>query len=169
MTDTYSLNETFTITNARQIASKVGADLKRLQDFYFRPSDADIANYETELAVLLRHDVLGHVIYGFKRNGLWTDASLRYTASGGILTGGSDDPGRVPRRVDVSGCSFGSYLVKNSRWSGLSQSQRAAIECDLPFQREGAEEPAIENGGFWVQDRTYSSAGRGVARSKIAK
>ena len=35
MTDTYSINETFTITNARQIASKVGADLKRLQDFLF--------------------------------------------------------------------------------------------------------------------------------------
>ena len=169
MTDTYSINETFTITNARQIASKVGADLKRLQDFYFRPGDDDIAKYEAELAVFLKHDVLDHVTYGFKRNGLWTDASLRYTASGGVLSGGNDDPGRVPRRVDVSGCSFGSYLVKNSRWYGLSQSDRTAIERDLPFQRVGAEEPTIEGGGIWVQDRTYSSAGRGVARSKIAR
>jgi len=169
MTDTYSFNETFTITNARQIASKVGADLKRLQDFYICPIDADIAMYESELAVMLKHDVLSHVTYGFKRNSLWTDASLRYTASGGVLTSGNDDPGRVPRRVDVSGSSFGSYLVKNGRWSGLSQNERSSIERELPFQRVGAEEPTIEGGGIWVQDRTYSSAGRGVARSKIAR
>jgi Bacterial HORMA domain family 1 len=86
-----------------------------------------------------------------------------------VLSGGNDDPGRVPRRVDVSGCSFGSYLVKSSRWSGLSESDRAAIERDLPLQRVGAEEPSIEGGGIWVQDRTYSSAGRGVASSKIAR
>lgn len=169
MTDTYSFNETFTISNARQIASKVGADLKRLQDFYFRPSDDAIASYEAELAVLLKHDVLSHVTYGFKRNGLWTDASLRYTASNGVLSGGNDDPGRVPRRVDVSGCSFYSYLVKNNRWDSLSSGDRASIERDLPFQRGTADEPAIEGGGRWVQDRTYSSAGRGVARSKIAR
>jgi hypothetical protein len=169
MTDTYSYSETFTITNARQIASKVGADLKRLQDFYFRPADDDIAKYEAELAVFLKHDVLDHVTYGFKRNGLWTDASLRYTSAGGVLVGTNDDPGRVPRRADVSGCTFGSYLVKNSRWDGLSQSERVAIERDLPFQRVGAEEPSIEGGGVWVQDRMYSNAGRGVARSKIAR
>lgn len=169
MTDTYSFNETFTITNARHIASKVGADLKRFQDFYLRPSDADIANYEAELAVLLKHDVLSQITYGFRRNGLWTDASLRYTASGGILTGVGDDPGRVPRRVEVSGCGFGSYLVKNSRWYGLSSIERASIERDLPIPRVDTEEPTIEGGGIWVQDRTYSSAGRGVARSKIAR
>jgi hypothetical protein len=169
MTDTYSFNETFTITNARQIASKVGADLKRLQDFYFRPSDDAIAKYEAELAVLLKNDVVDHVTYGFKRNGLWTEASLRYTANGGVLTGGNDDPGRVPRRVDVSDCQFYSFLVKNSRWYGLSQSERTSIERDLPIERGSADEPSIEGGGIWVQDRAYSSAGRGVARSKIAR
>jgi hypothetical protein len=49
---------TFTITHARQVASKVGADLKRLQDFYVAPSEDHMVDLETEIAVLIKHDVL---------------------------------------------------------------------------------------------------------------
>jgi hypothetical protein len=161
--------ETFTITHARYIASKVGADLKRLQDFYQEPTDLRIANYETELAVLLKYDGLDNVIYGFQRNNLWTDAALQYSARGGVLAGGDDDPGRVPRRIDVSGCTFRSFLTYNTRWFQFSQSDRSAIEKELPFARGSVNEPTIEGGGIWSPDRAYSSAGRGVARSKIVR
>lgn len=160
---------TFTITHARQISSKIGADLKRLQDFYFAPSDQDIGDYETEAAVLLKHDVLDHVTYGFRRNGQWTLATLRYEAKAGAMLGAGDDPGRIPRGVDVSGASFHSFLSYNSRWFSLSDAERRAIKNEHPVSRGTGDAPQIEGGGVWASDRNYVAAGRGVARSKITR
>lgn len=160
---------TFTITHARQIASKIGADLKRMQEFYGAPSDEKIANYETEIAVLLKHDVLENITYGFRRDKQWTSAALRYEAKSGAILGAGDDPGRIPRNVDISGASFYSFLSKNKRWVALSDTEKNAIEKELPISREDGSEPKIEGGGNWTADRNYVAADRGVARSKISR
>ena len=59
MTSSFTFAETastvFTITHARHMSAKVAADLKRIQRFYRTgPSDHRIADYETELANLLK-------------------------------------------------------------------------------------------------------------------
>ena len=92
----YTTTETnsFTMTHARYIASKVATDLKRFQRFYSSPSDDWIDRYEGELAGLLKHDLVDNVVYGFQRNSLWTPASVRYRA----IPGGSLLGGRRPRQ-----------------------------------------------------------------------
>ena len=77
---TRSETETFTLTHARHMAAKVATDLKRLQRFYGRPTDAEISQYELEVTEFLKANYLGVVTYGFQRDGKWIEPTLRYTA-----------------------------------------------------------------------------------------
>src|SRR5262245_42971432 len=61
MTYSLTISETtaFTVTHARHMAAKVATDLKRLQRFYGKPTDAQIAAYEIEVIELLKAGYLG--------------------------------------------------------------------------------------------------------------
>jgi hypothetical protein len=159
-------SDTFTIAHARQIAAKVATDLLRFQDWYGSPNNDWIAKYESELTILLKYDAVEGVVYGFKRNGLWTRASVRYVA----LPGGSiqvdDDPGKIRPGVDVTGASFTSFLTYSSRWSSLSSTEKERIDRELPFQRSNAPTPGLE-AGYWAQDHNYMAGGRGLSRSTV--
>ena len=163
---TVSSTQTFTVTHARHMAAKVATDLKRMQRFYGSPSDASIANFETEVTELTKAGYLGTVTYGFQRNGSWIEPTLRYTARD--LAGAAandDDPGRVRPGANVSNASFGSYLTYSSAWTALTQAQRDTFEAALPFSRSGAPEPGVT--GYLASDRTYSSGGRALDRSTV--
>jgi hypothetical protein len=168
MTLSYTVSDsaTFTITHARHMAAKVATDLKRIQRFYGEPSDADISGYEDELALFLRHDYLGTVTYGFRRNGAWIEPTLRYSARD--LAGGSandEDPGRVRPGADITGAGFYSYLTYSSNWYRLSDGEKDTFRRLLPFQRPGAPEPTIS--GYLYSDRTYSAGGRALDRATV--
>lgn len=158
--------QTSTITDARYLASKVATDLARFQRFYGSPSDKDIADYEAELTLLLKHDAVDNVVYGFKRNGLWTLASVRYV----VLPGGAlqvdDDPGRIKANLDVAAASFTSFLSYSSKWFARTPQDQAQIKGQLPFQRTTGSSPNLEL-GQWVQDKNYSSGGLGLGRSTV--
>ncbi|MDD9820278.1 MAG: hypothetical protein OXR07_05290 [Nitrospira sp.] len=158
---------THTATHARHVASKVAADLKRLQRIYGvgSPSDSEIGEYQEELAMLLDKGYLGTVTYGFKRNGKWVVA-LKYEAAGGSLYGGDDDPGGIRIEADISGTHFTSFLSYSLSWSCLSLQQREEFENSLPFRRIAGNEPEIEN-GEWARGRYYRSGPLGVQRSLI--
>lgn len=163
---TFTETSTFTRTHARYMATKVAADLKRMQRFYGSPSDSDIADYETEVIELLKDGYLGTVTYGFRRHGYWIEPTLQYSArdlAGGIAS--DDDPGRVRPRADVSGASFWSYLTYSRAWDSLSESQRQAVKERLPVKRTGAAEPGVN--GYWSADRTYSAGGRALDRGSV--
>ncbi|WOV91279.1 MAG: hypothetical protein R1F54_01020 [Candidatus Zeuxoniibacter abyssi] len=157
-----------TSTYARHIASKVAADLKRLQRIYGigSPSNLDIDNNQEEIALLLDHGYLGEVTYGFKRNEQWLVA-LKYKAVGSQLVGG-DDPGGIGREGDILGAYFTSFLTYSQIWFNLSQEARRTFKLQLPFQRVEGSEPSIAN-GYWVDDRSYSSGELGVKRSMIKR
>lgn len=168
MSYSYTLSDSvsFTVTHAKHMSAKVAADLKRLQRFYGKPSDFDIANYETEVIELLKAGYLGTVTYGFRRNGNWIEPTLRYTARD--LAGASandDDPGRVRPDADTNGASFYSYLTYSSIWGALSSIEQDAFKKQLPFQRGGASEPGVS--GYFSDDRTYSSGGRALNRASV--
>lgn len=164
----YSLTTTQTssITDAKYLASKVATDLARFKRFYGSPSDKEISDYETELTVLLKNDAVDNVVYGFKRNGLWTLASVRYVAFPGGVLQVDDDPGRIRANLDVTGASFGSFLTYSSKWQGCSTEDRARIRSQLPFDRTTGNSPNLEL-GQWVQDKNYSSGGLGLGRSTV--
>jgi hypothetical protein len=148
------------------MASKVSADLKRMQRFYGLPSDSKIANFETELVAYLKAGYLDTVAYGYKREGAWINPTLRYTAQD--LAGGDandDDPGRVRPGANVANASFYSYLTRNSHWDALSSERRAAFEATLPINRPGASAPDVN--GYFSPDRTYSAGGRALNRDSV--
>ena len=168
MSYAYTITETktFTLTHAKHLASKVAADLKRMQRFYHSPDDAFIERLEGEIIELLRQGYLGTVTYGFKRNGNWIEPTLRYTASELTGDGVDDDPGRVRPGANVAGASFYTYLIYSSAWDKLPLEQREAIKQRLPIQRTGAPEPSV-NGGYFADDKTYSSGGHALGRASV--
>lgn len=157
---------TFTLTHARHLAAKVATDLKRLQRLYGELSDARIEQFEGEATELLRQGYLQSVTYGFQRNGNWIEPTLRYTARELADGGIDDDPGRVRPGANVEGASFYSYLIYTPAWHELPAYQREAIKQQLPVQRTGADEPQVE-GGYFAEDRTYSSGGRALGRASV--
>ncbi|WP_286971647.1 hypothetical protein [Flavobacterium sp. UBA4854] len=166
MSSSYTSTQAFTITHAKHLASKVAADLKRMQRFYGAPSDLKIADLETELIEFLRNGYLDNITYGYKRDGKWIEPTLKYTAKD--LNGMSyadDDPGKVRPNANVSGASFSSYLVHNSKYDNMTDSERNSFEKTLPINRTGAPYPGIS--GYMDSDKSYSSGGKGLDRSSL--
>lgn len=162
MMSTSTTTTSFTVTNARYLASKVAADLRQMQRLYGTPSDEMIADYLLELIILLRGGYLKSVQYGFRRNGNWI-LTLAYTvdATGHLTT--DTRAGGVYAHADTSGATFYSYLCRTDAWFSLTPAQREAIESTLPVVRTPANEPGAE-GGYWEADRSYASGGVGVVR-----
>lgn len=161
---TSSNTQTFTVTHAKYLASKVATDLKRMQRFYGYPSDTSITNYEEELVELLKKGYLSEVTYGFQRDDKWIEPCLRYNANDlSDMYSTDDDPGKIFPGADISGASFGSYLINTSAYSNLPTDERSRFEQSLPFQRTGA--AALGINGYMSSDKTYSSGGKLLNRS----
>lgn len=160
----YTFTNTFTRTSAQYIASKVAADLRRMNAFYGHsghPSEQEIEDYYNELVEFLLHGHLENVEYGFKRNGERI-VSLKYTvAMNGSLSDGH--AGGVYARVDVSGASWFSFMIYSSKWSALSQEALQSFNAKLPFVRTSGEAPK-DGQGYWIADRSYSADGIGTQR-----
>lgn len=166
MSFTTTATETFTLTHAKHLASKIAADLKRMQRFYGAPSDRDIADYEAEAVALLKAGYFGKASYGFKRNGQFIEPTLVYTARDlqGVASD-DDDPGKIRARCDVSGAKFYSYMTYSTAWSQLTSEQKDAFKKTLPFYRGGADVPGMS--GYLNNDRSYSAGGRALDRGSL--
>lgn len=163
---TYTYNQTFTITHAKYLASKLAADLKRVQRLYGSPSDSSISSYEQEMTQLLKAGYLDEVKYGFKYNGNFVEPTLIYSAQD--LAGANstdDDPGKIKPGADISGAKFSSFLSYSSSWFELSRKEQVEFEKFLPFKRTEAAEPGIN--GYLAQDKTYSNGGVSLNRSSV--
>lgn len=163
---TTSHTSSFTVTHARHMAAKVATDLKRMQRFYGKPSDSDIASYEAEITAFLKENLLKSVAYGFRRDNCWIEPTLQYTAH--ELMGAAandDDPGRIRPGASVNGAEFHSFLIYSNEWDKLTDAEKAAFRKTLPFTRTSGSEPSVN--GYFAHDRTYSSGGRALNRSSV--
>ena len=164
----YTITEsaTFTVTHARHMATKVSADLKRMQRFYGHPSDSDIINYESEAIELLKAGYFGTLTVGFLRGGQWIEPTLRYTARDlAGMAANDDDPGRVLPGRDISGATFHNYMTYSTAWDALSESQKDAFKRRMPFYRTGMAQPTVN--GYLVDDKTYAAGGRALNRATL--
>ena len=115
------------------MAAKVATDLKRMQRLYGSPSDANIADYETEVIELLKAGYLGTVTYGFRATDSGSNRHLRYTARDLAGAGANDDdPGRIRLGADISGATFYSYLTYTATWDKLNSDQRQSFKDIAP-------------------------------------
>ena len=156
-TSTYTASETFTLTNAKYLCSKVTADMLRCFQVYGRPSQQDINNYGTELAYLLRDGYVEEYEFGFKRDEKRL-VSWHYKVVNGSLSSADDRPGKLLTGVDVATAPFFNYLTTSSAWGRLSQEERDRIAAGLPVKRTIGNPPK-DGLGYWVDDRSYASGG----------
>ena len=163
MSVTSTRTMTFTRTHAVYIGTKIAADLRQMSLFFGKPSDAQIADYLTEVVEFLLAGYLASVEYGFKRDGNWI-ASLRYEVrSDGTVA--DTGPGRVYARTDITGASFYSYLRHASAFDQLSSAARQAFKDKVPVKRTGANEPGHVD-GYWESGKSYASGGVGAVRQQ---
>ncbi len=165
MSYSYTRSDTFTITHARHIASKIASDLRLLYHYYDAPSLEMIEKYIEEIAQMLAKGYLQTFEVGFKR-GAARVVSLKYEvrADGTLADGRS---GGVRSGISIVGASKFSYLTYSSKWWQISESDRTAFTATLPIQRTTCDEP--EDGeGYWISgDRAYASGGRGMQRNSF--
>ncbi|MGH3436431.1 MAG: hypothetical protein ACRDRN_08170 [Sciscionella sp.] len=157
-----SESETYSLANAKYVASKIATDLRQVQRYYGRPSDTDIADYALEAALLSHRGYVDKVIYGFQRNRNWILA-LEYTSVNGTLVA-DDRAGGIYRHAKTDGTVFTSYLYYSWAWSQLTGTDRDDFIELLPFIRTSASAPGY-TGGYLTSDRTYSAHGTGFTRS----
>jgi len=161
----YSFSTTFTRTHAREIASRVAADLRLMHRYYGAPTLAQIDDYETEFVELLVAGYLRQVEYGFKKEGQRV-VSVRYTVRAG--SGEPERAGGVDGTADVSGATFFSFLHYTAAFEALNSAERDRFEQSLPFQRSGGNEPQ-DGSGYWISDRTYGAGGVSAGRETFKR
>jgi len=157
---------TFSITNARYLASKIATDLKRMQRMYDLPTNSDIDAYEAEAIALLKAGYLKSATYGFKRDDSWVEPTVRYThAELASLLATDDDPGRIYPGANINGARFGSFLDYTAAWFALTDAQRDAFKQTLPLARTTGTQPPIN--GRLVSDLSYTSGGQSLSRQTL--
>ncbi len=165
MTGSYtrSASASFTITDARYVGGRVGADLRLLYNLYGKPVLDSIEDYAEEVAILLHRKFLDTVDYGFRDTG--TNAwkfRLRYKATaGGHLT--DSRPGSFPDPVDLTGYGFHSFLTYSSTFGLLTSSEQAGVKEDLPISRTTGTAPSAL-AGTTTTGHGYARNGAGVSR-----
>jgi hypothetical protein len=160
MTTSLTRSATFSITDARYVASKLGADLRNLNARYGYPVLSRIPDYVEETAQYLKAGYLNTVDFGFKDGARWV-LRLRYRAVSGQLADAV--PGALPSALEVAGYPFHSFLDQNSAYLAASQAERDAFEATLPFQRTAGVEPTALSGSYGHQAQ-YSRNGGGLNR-----
>jgi hypothetical protein len=165
MTSSYarSASSSFTITDARYVGGRVGADLRLLHNLYGKPALDSIEDFAEEVAILLNRGFLDTVDYGFRDTG--TNAwkfRLRYEAAvGGQLT--DSRPGSFPDPVDLTGYGFYSFLTYRSAFWLLTSSEQAGVKDVLPVSRTTGTVPSAL-AGTTTAGHGYARNGSGVSR-----
>jgi hypothetical protein len=159
---TQSASSTFTIVHARNLSSKVAADMHLCARYYGEPSENRIRNFAEELAQYLNEGYVRKYEFGYQRNDVRV-VTWRYSVDEyGRLTV-DDRSGKVVPYVDVVGASFYNFLTTNSRYAALSSQAQEVFEAGLPVTRTAGEPPS-DGRGYWTTDRSYVSGGRGLSR-----
>lgn len=160
---TRTVAETFNLTHAKRLASKVTADMRRCQQLYGWPSDPEINDYGTELSMLMRDGYVKTYEFGYKTGESRVVSWFYEVTESGIQGGADDRPGKVYDKADISAAITFNFMTRTSKWHSKTSDERAAIESTLPFSRTSGSAPR-DGAGYWINDLTYSSAGMQMAR-----
>lgn len=165
MSYTYTTTETFTLTHARRLAAKVVADMYQCQRLYGGISDAEIEEYQQELAVMLLGGYVKSYEFGFKTSDDHRVVSWRYSVGpAGDLEGGRS--GGLHPNADVSSARTFNYMTYSDEWHALEASERDTIKNSHPVNRTAGQPPQDGN-GYWDTSRVYVAGGAAVTREEF--
>lgn len=157
--------DTFSITHARHIASRIAGDLRLMHRYYGYPRLDFIDDLLEEVARYLAVGYLESFEIGYERGDRERVFTLRYEVlADGTLS--DNRSGDVPPYEDVSGATPFNYLTRNSRFFDLSLAERETFKAKLPVTRVNA--PPLQDGrGYWSEDRSYGAGGVSVRRRRF--
>jgi hypothetical protein len=161
MTFSFTRSTSFTIVHARQLSSKVAADMYLCSLYYGKPSEERIRDYTEELAQMLNGGYVDEYEFGYKRNGERVVCWRYVVQNGRFLADGR--PGKIVSYANVTGAVYYNFLSHSAAWFALSERDRANIESELPVQRSFASLP-IDGDGYWTTDHGYSAGEVGLGR-----
>jgi hypothetical protein len=152
---------TFTITNARYLASKIAADLRQFKSFYGKPMEETIDELYEELVEMLAGGYIATYEAGFRKDGERV-VSQRYVVSSGAAA--DERAGGIYARVDVSGASWSTFMTYSSEWEALTPTVQQAVKDTFSIKRTPGSTPT-DGDGYWETGRSYASGGTSTARS----
>ena len=158
---TRTASESFTLTSAKYLASKVTADMRRCGQLHGRPTDSEINDYGTELALLLRDGYAKTYEFGFETDDKRV-LSFYYEVAGSDLVSSDDRPGKI-YAASISNASWFNFLTYSDAWRRLSQEERDRYRSSLPIRRKSGSPPS-DGRGYWEHDRGYSRDGVALRR-----
>jgi hypothetical protein len=162
MSYSFTKSTTFTIVHARQLASKVAADMHLCAQYYGKPGEQRIREYAEELAQYLNEGYVAEYEFGFKKDGVRV-VTWRYKIDSNGLITTDDRSGKVAAYVDVTDATYYNFLTQSSTFLSLTTDEQAKFESGLPLQRTGGSAPSDGN-GYWTSDRNYYAGGQGLGR-----
>lgn len=154
---------TFTLTHAKQLASKVTSDLQLCSTYYGSPSESELDNYEEELTLLLHYGYVEKYEFGFQKDNKRVVSWLYTVDPSGNLTTSDDRPGKVFSKAKIDGCRYFNFLTYSQKWLGLSKSERDLVYRKIPIKRTTGSGP-VDGNGYWKNDHGYYRGGCSVAR-----
>lgn len=161
----YTISDTFTLTNAKKLAAKVAADMHQSCRIYGRPLISDIERYQEELVVMLHGGYLKTYEFGFQSSDGKRTLSWLYTVSpSGDLEGGRSGGLHATATVDASQAF--NYMTYNDAWFALTVAERDRVKAQHPVNR-GTGEPPQDGNGFWSTAREYGSGGVALTRKEF--
>jgi len=165
MSYTYTTTETFTKTHARRLAAKVVADMHQCQTWYGGISDAEIEEYQEELAVMLLGGYVKSYEFGFKTSDDRRVVAWRYTVGpAGDLQGGRS--GGLYSQAEVAGAKTFNFMTYSDEWHALDAAEKDKTKASHPINRVSGQPPQDGN-GYWETSRTYVSGGAAVTREEF--
>jgi hypothetical protein len=165
MSYSYTISETFTLTDAKRLAGKVIADMHQCRRFYGDPPDDHISEFQEELVVLLAGRYVTSYEFGYKTSDERRVVSWRYhvTPAGDLERGRS---GGLIATADVSRARWFNFLTTSTAWADLTPEDRRTVDAKHPISRTVGE-PPTDGSGRWVSDRAYASGGVAVQREEF--
>ena len=153
---------TFTRSHARDIASKIAADLRQMNHHYGQPSLTSIDDYLEEVIELLTAGYLRSFEDGFETSDGRRVVSLRYEVrNDGTISDGR--AGGVYPYADISNATHFNYVSYTQKFLYLGPDERRRFKETLPVQRVPGSERS-DGSGYWTTDNGYASGGVGAER-----
>ncbi len=164
-TNTTTRAETFTIADAKYLASRISHGLTFLRIYCGQLTPEKVQDLAVEAAILLRFNLLESVKYGYEKDGNWIYGISYSVNQLGQIEGINDTPSIIDLPDNLDGAKWHSFLNRRTN-PELSLSDLQEIEELLPIQRTSGTEPSSANGS-WNVDDSYSRNGIGISRSQF--
>lgn len=164
-TQTRSLSETFTIADAKYLASRIAHGLTLLRLYCGQLTPQKVQDLALEAAILMKFGLLANVKYGYQKDGNWIYAIGYSVNILGQVEATNGDPSIIDLPTNLDGAEWHSFLTRR-RNQNLSREDLEQVEQLLPIKRSDGTEPGSVN-GYWTTDDSYCRNGIGLNRQQF--